>query len=764
MFNKQLNVKCHFLTIGLIVVMISCGIASGTDYYIDSNDGNDAHRGLTSDQAWQTLERINSVTFLPGDKILLKSGCVFKGQLFPKGSGAEGQPIIIDKWGGRKRPVIDGGGSSDDGGFYGNEGKAGSAVYLLNQEYWEICNLEVINHGDQADYRRGVKVELTEMGQCHHIHIKNLYVHDINGLNKSKGTSHHELSKQTGGIFLCVTGDNPGSRFIDVLVDGCVVKNCDRSGISIGARRHWHKEWNTLANASIVDSQYHKNVVVRNNFIDDVGGDGIVVQYSKSPLIEYNVCKDAAKRSYKQGQYSAGIWPWMCEDALFQYNEVYNTHSTMDGQGFDCDSGRGTVYQYNYSHDNEGGFMLFCQGSSRDSIVRYNISQNDRFSLFTNSGGTAKVYNNTFYTGKGLNVDVNFSGATGSMQIYNNIFYNEGENRKPNWGPYDYDSNAYYGYETTPDDPRKIVTDPLLTDPGRAGTGLTTTPKTTCDELSKLNAYALKSGSPCIDKGRVFDPGYEVQQDLWKKKISDGQPDIGAFEYPKKKTGISAGRVPPVMKAVYTSVPVKVDGKLDDAVWEKAAVYQMTLPADREGELAGGGTVRLAWDNHYLYVAVNFEDSDIVAEGERDQLKHYEFGDLLELFLHPADQTWYWELYATPGGYKSSYWFPGRGRVGLPSGYDYDCGLKVAANCASGTLNDWRDRDTYWTAEMAMPVNDLKSFGDSFGVETDWRILIARYDYSRYNNSKGPEYSSSPTLSQTNFHLHEDYAILKLVR
>ena len=100
----------------------------------------------------------------------------------------------------------------------------------------------------------------------------------------------------------------------------------------------------------------------------------------------------------------------------------------------------------------------------------------------------------------------------------------------------------------------------------------------------------------------------------------------------------------------------------------------------------------------------------------------------------------------------------------MPSGYDYDCGLKVAAHCASGTLNDWRDRDNYWTAEMAMPVNDLKSFGDSFGAETDWRILIARYDYSRYNNSKGPEYSSSPALSQTNFHLHEDYAILKLVR
>jgi hypothetical protein len=509
-------------------------ILHASDYFLDSEHGNDDAKGLSARQAWKTLAKINALTCHPGDRILLKSGCVFTGQLAPKGSGAPGKPIVIDRYGEGDRPVIDGGGSSDDGGFYGAQGKTGSVVYLLNQQHWEIRNLEIRNHGAKADYRRGIRVEATTMGECRHIHIKNIFVHDINGLNRSRGKAHHELSKQSGGIFLCVTGDNPNTRFADVRVEGCVVRNCDRSGISVGARRHWHKQWNKLIDPALVDSHLHKGVVIRNNSIDDVGGDGIVVQYAKSPLIEYNVCKDAAKRSYKLGQYSAGVWPWMCEDTLFQYNEVLNTHSTRDGQGFDCDSGRGTIYQYNYSHDNEGGFMLFCKGSSQNSIVRYNISQNDRYALFTNSGGTAEVHNNVFYIGKGLNTNINFRGAGGKMNVHNNVFYTEGKNRKPNWGRYKYRNNAYFGFETTPEDPEKILADPQLAAPGTGGTGIITTFQSRRDQLSKLDGYKLKPGSPCIDKGRTFGDGMNVSLDFWGQKVSDGKPDIGACESPAK--------------------------------------------------------------------------------------------------------------------------------------------------------------------------------------------------------------------------------------
>ena len=57
--------------------------------------------------------------------------------------------------------------------------------------------------------------------------------------------------------------------------------------------------------------------------------------------------------------------------------------------------------------------------------------------------------------------------------------------------------------------------------------------------------------------------------------------------------------------------------------------------------------------------------------------------------------------------------------------------MKVAAKI-EGTLNNWEDKDKYWTAEMAIPVKDLTARGDSFGPGSHWVVLLARYNYSVY--------------------------------
>jgi len=221
---------------------------------------------------------------------------------------------------------------------------------------------------------------------------------------------------------------------------------------------------------------------------------------------------------------------------------------------------------------------------------------------------------------------------------------------------------------------------------------------------------------------------------------------------------------PAVVRAIYTKTAVTVDGRLDEEVWRKAEIYKMNLADDRAAMgLEEGGEVRCAWDDEFFYVGIKFQDSDIIAEGRKDQLMHFNLGDLCELFLKPANQTWYWELYVTPLSKKSTFWFPGRGRLGLPSNFVYDCGLKVAAKNI-GTVNNWDDRDKYWTAEMAMPIKDLSFGGEKFGPGTDWRILVARYNYSRYLKCKGAELTMTPKLSETNYHFLEEYGILKLVK
>ena len=79
-----------------------------------------------------------------------------------------------------------------------------------------------------------------------------------------------------------------------------------------------------------------------------------------------------------------------------------------------------------------------------------------------------------------------------------------------------------------------------------------------------------------------------------------------------------------VMIAKYTTVPVVVDGILNDPIWQEAQVYKMYLPIDQaaNSELQEAGEILLAWNNKYFYVGAKFDDSDIVAEVKADQLHH----------------------------------------------------------------------------------------------------------------------------------------------
>ena len=99
-------------------------------------------------------------------------------------------------------------------------------------------------------------------------------------------------------------------------------------------------------------------VVIRENYVADVGGDGIVPLGTSHALVEGNVVRRAVARSTT---YNAGVWPWSSDDALFQWNDVAGTGGTKDGEGYDSDyNSHGTRFEHNYSHDNAGGFMLIC--------------------------------------------------------------------------------------------------------------------------------------------------------------------------------------------------------------------------------------------------------------------------------------------------------------------------------------------------------------------------------------------------------------------
>src|SRR5881227_727349 len=115
-----------FLRVLLLLSTID-SLATAATYHVDSRAGNDARDGLTSEHAWRTLAKVNTTTFAPGDRILLRAGSVWEGvALHPLGSGTAAAPIVMDREGEGATPVIHG------------AGKVPWALGLENQEYWEI--------------------------------------------------------------------------------------------------------------------------------------------------------------------------------------------------------------------------------------------------------------------------------------------------------------------------------------------------------------------------------------------------------------------------------------------------------------------------------------------------------------------------------------------------------------------------------------------------------------------------------------------------
>ena len=486
--------------LALFVVAAGLGLASGRSrdeasqnvrYYLDCAAGIDSASG-TQSGPWESLAKVNSTSFQPGDRIFLKSGCSWKGQLWPKGSGTAEHPIVIDKYGGDALPVINGAGLAED------------AVLLKNQEYWEIRNLDITNTGTAHALRRGVHVVAENIGDLHHIYIQNLSVHDVNGDFKEK---------VNGGIHYSSVGDSKASRFIDLRIENNHISHVDRSGI-FGWSTHWLR------------SKWYPSlgVVIRNNVLDDIGGDGIVNVATDGALVEDNIVSRASQRSQ---DYNVGIWPWSADNTIIQYNEVYGTRGQHDAEGFDSDwNSRNTIIQYNYSHDNEGGFLLICNEGSQGpnesagntgTIIRYNISQNDHHRGIKLSGPVKNtlIYNNTIYFGKGEKIDIilhtDWTGWATDTYFYNNIFYVEGEGEfgygvKGNAdGSYEsapgpgkstnnvYDSNVYYGLKPA-EDAHALTGDPLLLNPGHGAIGIST-----------LAGYALHARSPAIDSGKLLE-------------------------------------------------------------------------------------------------------------------------------------------------------------------------------------------------------------------------------------------------------------------
>jgi hypothetical protein len=558
----------------ILFIMVSTLSAQSVTYYLDSASGSDTSRGTSPASAWQSLTKVNGKAFQPGDSILFKSGSVWTGQLIPKGSGAEGKPIVVGKYGVGVKPRIDGNGVTGQG-----------TVYLFNAEYWEITNLEITNDALTAGDRRGVLVAAADFGLVHHIHLKDLDIHDVKGI-----VGNEDPEKRTAGIGIETTTDKVlATRFDDILIEGCTISAIENTGIytdnllgrSVPGTDDWTRRRFT-------------NVRIRKNVIHHISKNAMIIRLLDGGLVERTVCYETALRTTGNTMFTSS-----CNGTVFQYNEGYynrateNTPGGADGSMYDADlKSSNVVFQYSYSHDNSHGLFWSCTVQNDSNVIcRYNISRNDKGIIFcVNYPVTSTyIYNNTVYCGSGLSPIIiserNVMSGTRKYTFSNNIIYNASSGASYDFRASGYtriiDYNVFYNApgsprpSNEPTTPNGLASDPKLVDPASGGIGLTT-----------LDGFKLQAGSPCVNTGIQFQ-GHSAL-DFWGNSVpSGGTVDRGAYEFTSGSTGVNGnGSSHPSQFVLMQNYPNPFNP-------QTAISYQLLAPSGAEGSAVSGVNLKV---------------------------------------------------------------------------------------------------------------------------------------------------------------------------
>ncbi|BDR52601.1 hypothetical protein KIM372_05080 [Bombiscardovia nodaiensis] len=432
---------------------------NGTDYYVDSIQGDDSHLGTSPSQAWKSLEKVNSTTFQAGDRILLKAGSVWQasgnttareayeytewnGQqridavapggarpsamLAPKGSGSSSKPIILSSYGTGNAPQLKGNGVVND------------VVQLTNQSSWEISNLDISNvkanfdashfspasgngqtpgteNPDTGDLR-GLHIQAASAGQLNGYNVHHLFVHDVAGVTWSVSKAGVDRSKRTGGIlFEGLKGDQQTpSTFTHINVHDNIIANTSFANIvfkqfsGMGTARYQDKSpgWGDRAVASS-DNQGniqedpnwkpHEHVTICGNYLTNRD-----TQYGWDGMYITSVRAASVFNNLIDGAGVSGIEMYWADNIHVYNNEVGDLASRVgaaDSNGIDPDRGTSNILiEVNYVHDSGEGILL-CGFSFGSAIVRYNIITNIGRNYINPHGdsGINLVYNNLMY-------------------------------------------------------------------------------------------------------------------------------------------------------------------------------------------------------------------------------------------------------------------------------------------------------------------------------------------------------------------------------
>lgn len=527
-----------------------------TTFYV-SNNGDDSNDGQSAESTWKTLDKVNSEHFIAGDKILFERGGVWENQtLQPQGSGDEEQKITIGSYGEGELPEI------------AANGKMKDAMYLCNQQYWEISELDVSNtvegfgmtsNGEiptgnvstrnEADGKllgeyRGIHIAGRDVATLKGFHVHNIKVHDVTGVVswigdtglRDAGIMNNaglDKSKRTGGILIeCLspTG-NQATQFSDITIEdstfinnsfGAIsIKQWNGSGNQYGKNPGWANRGQAGGAPDYTDNNWkpHSNITIQNNYINQGASayacNGIYLTSSRDSLIQGNLLEHIG---------TCGIELYFTDNVAVQYNEISDVVKKgggADDNAIDPDwRATNALIQYNYIHDCGEGLLL-CGVQYNSGVIRYNLVQDCGRSYvhYSMGSGYFQIYNNVFYRSADGNGTSNFDPWGGGKVSYvNNVFY---DGKKTGFSfsggsSFSYYNNAYYGTSAPGKDSNPLI----LTEDPFEGTAPSMDRKGTLETgvLLEANGLKPKANSELINTGATKDAnGISIEDGLSTK-------------------------------------------------------------------------------------------------------------------------------------------------------------------------------------------------------------------------------------------------------
>ena len=365
--------------------------------YINSETGNDSNDGKTEKTAIKSLQELSFMTLEAGTTVYLSGN--FDGTLSFSGSGTEEEPIIVTSYG-EKRAVLDGKG-------------AAATISITDQNWITIDNLEITLSATPDELARNAIFFSATGGVMTGLTVTNCYIHDVVATKLGQYAAgdyynSYYASSAIGFRYLLEDTDEQ-NKFDKVHIANCVIENI----IGCGIRFHDISKYADYRG----NNPYFSNIVIEDTTIDTTAGDGIILQCCNAPIVRRcKVYRVGVLDDESTGNFHAAVWACATRSPIYEYNEIaYTKYVCGDGQAFDTDWGcSGTaIFQYNYTHDNEGGVLLRHENFS--AIYRYNISVNDGpKDGHKMSGKTSILFHSNPY-----------GQAQENFYCYNNLFYND---------------------------------------------------------------------------------------------------------------------------------------------------------------------------------------------------------------------------------------------------------------------------------------------------------------------------------------------------